>query len=384
MKGLGARLPRLRRPRLPLGPFLLDRYVLRDFFRLLFVSVVGSTLVFVVIHLIDHIDDYLDHDATLLEVARFYLYQLPYNAIITLPMAMLIATLLTMGDLGRHEELTAMKAGGRSLYRIVAPILATALAISLSVLWLGETVVPRLNSRASDIEDVEIKERRNEYKDYRSDFPYKNDAGYVFLIRSLFANDQVGASADQVAVERQLPDGGFIRIYTPKMYWEPAQRRWVLTDGYYRYFTREGQEQSWHFAFLRSPHFRETPQDFLQRPREPEEMGYTDLARYIDRKERTGRDATRHRVDLNLKLAYPFANFVIVLFGVTLAGRSVKDPGAALGFGLALFLSILFWMAIKVGQGIGYGGGLPPWVAAWLANMLFGGMGMGLLLRVRT
>ncbi len=375
---------RFSRPRLPAGPFLLDRYVLGEFFRILLLAVVASTLVFVLIHLIDHIDDYLDHDATIAEVGRYYLYLLPYNAIITLPMAMLIATLLTMGELGRHQELTAMKAAGRSLYRIVAPVLGTALVISLGVLWLGETVVPRLNARASDVEEVDIKERRNDYRDYRSDFPYRNDAGYVFLIRSLFANEKAGASADQVAVERQLPDGGFVRIYSPKMYWEPEQRRWVLTDGYYRYFTPRGEERSWHFAFLRSPAFRETPQDFLQRPREPEEMGYVELARYIDRKERTGGDATRHKVDLNMKLAYPFANFVIVLFGVTLAGRSVKDPGAALGFGLALFLCILFWMSIKVGQGIGYGGGLPPWGAAWLANILFGTIGLGLMLRVRT
>jgi lipopolysaccharide export system permease protein len=367
-----------------MGPLLLDRYVLRDFFRLLLLAVIGSTLVFVLIHLIDHIDDYLDHDATILEVARYYLYLMPYNAIITLPMAMLIATLLALGDLGRHEELTAMKASGRSLYRIVAPVLFTALLISLTVLWLGETVVPRLNARASDIEEVEIKERRNEYRDYRSDVPYKNDAGYVFLIRSLFANEKTGASADQVEVQRTLPDGSFIRINSPKMYWEPGARRWVLTDGYYRHFTREGQEQSWHFAFLRSPHFRESPQDFLQRSREPEEMGYAELARYIDRRERTGNSATHNRVDLNLKLAYPLANFIIVIFGVTLAGRSVKEPGAALGFGLALFLSILFWMAIKVGQGVGYGGGLPPWAAAWLANMLFGGIGLALLMRVRT
>ncbi len=367
-----------------MGPLILDRYVLREFVRILLLAVLGSTVIFVLIHLMDHIDRYLDDNATFGEVGRYYLHLLPYNAIITLPMAMLIATILAMGELGRHEELTAMKAGGRSLYRVVLPILASALLVSLAVLALGETLIPRLNARATEIEQVEIKEQRNEYRDYRSDFPYRNDAGYLFLIRSLFASDAAGASADQVEVQRVLPDGGFIRINSPKMYWEPERRRWVLTDGWYRYFSPGGQEQSWHFGFLRSPFFTETPQDFLQVPREPEDLGWAELSRYIDRKQRTGGDTTREEVDLHLKLAYPFANFIIVLFGVTLAGRSARERGAALGFGIALFLCIFFWVSIKVSQGIGYGGGLPPWLAAWLANVLFGTLGLALMLRARS
>lgn len=365
-------------------PFILDRYVLREFFRTLMLAVMASTVVFVLIHLMDHIDGYLDQEATLAEVVRYYAYLLPYNGIITLPMAMLIATILTMGELGRHEEITAMKAAGRSIYRIVLPLLLVAAGISVGVLLLGETVVPQLSRTANEIHDVEIAERRNDFRNYRADFPYRNDAGYTFLIRSLFSDSTTGSSADQILVHKEMPDGGVLRISAPKMFWEPERRRWILTDGWYRYFTPEGEERSWRFGFLRSPAFAETPQDFLQPPLEPEAMGYAELRRYIDRKERTGGDTTRERVDLNLKIAYPFANLVIVLFGVTLAGRSARRGGAALGFGLALFLCIVFWMSIKFGQGVGYGGGLPPWLAAWLANIVFGALGLMLLLRARS
>ena len=76
-----------------IGPLLLDRYVLREFFKILFLAVLSSTVIFVLIHVMDHIDGYLDNDATVSEVARYYVYLLPYNAVITLPMAMLIATI---------------------------------------------------------------------------------------------------------------------------------------------------------------------------------------------------------------------------------------------------------------------------------------------------
>ena len=55
-----------------------------------------------------------------------------------------------------------------------------------------------------------------------------------------------------------------------------------------------------------------------------------------------------------------------------------------MGFGLALFLTIVFWGFLRVSQGIGYGGGLPPIAAAWLANGIFGVVGLVLLSKAKT
>jgi lipopolysaccharide export LptBFGC system permease protein LptF len=80
----------------------LDRYVLREFLRILVITLFALTAVFVMIHLMDHVNVFLDHEATWLEVSRYYLLQLPYNTLLTMPMAMLIATILSIGDLGKH------------------------------------------------------------------------------------------------------------------------------------------------------------------------------------------------------------------------------------------------------------------------------------------
>jgi lipopolysaccharide export LptBFGC system permease protein LptF len=55
-----------------------------------------------------------------------------------------------------------------------------------------------------------------------------------------------------------------------------------------------------------------------------------------------------------------------------------------MGFGIALFLTIVFWGFLRVGQGIGYGGGLAPVWAAWLANGVFLVVALILLSRART
>jgi len=145
-------------------------------------------------------------------------------------------------------------------------------------------------------------------------------------------------------------------------------------------------ERMFTFALLRSPAISDSPQELLVESKDPEEMGYEDLVRYITDRERLGADTRQEQVDLHMKIAYPFANFVILIFGIALVGSAshAGRQSATVGFGLALFLTIIFWGFLRVGQGIGYGGALPPVVAAWLADGIFGLVGIVLLARART
>ncbi|HET6342178.1 MAG TPA: LptF/LptG family permease [Gemmatimonadota bacterium] len=420
---------------------LLDRYVMGEFIRMLILSLISLTAIFVLVHLMDHIDLYLDEGAPWPAIGKYYLYQTPYNLLLTMPMAMLVATILALGELGRHGELTAMKASGVSLYRVVAPILAFALLLSLGVLALGETVVPRLNERVNDVYDEEIRGEPPGRENFRGSFVYQNDDGYTYIVRALFVEEgvvpdslappspeearaaaaadlaerrraaglesgatpdsaaealsepeesdprpAVEASAEQVEIQRRFPDGTFLRINAPQMVWESASETWVLRRGELRVFPQGEEERMFGFSLLRSARLTDPPAELLAEEKEPEEMSYEDLRAYIGKQERLGADTLTERVDLAMKLSYPFANLVIALFGVALIGSATHlgRRGGGMGFGLALFLTIVFWGFLRVSQGIGYGGGLPPAAAAWLANGIFGVVGLMLLSRAKT
>ncbi|HYO45201.1 MAG TPA: LptF/LptG family permease [Gemmatimonadota bacterium] len=391
----------------------LDRYVMGRFLGALTIALAALTVIFVLVHLMDHVDVYLDHEAPWSTVGRYYLLQTPYNTLLTLPMAVLIATIISIGELGRYGELTAMKASGLSLYRITLPLVVFGLALTLGVLFLGETIVPRLNEHGNEVYEEEILDQPGDFEDFRGNFVYQNPEGYTYLVRSMFVNDSGGGSADQVEIQRELEDGTFLRINAPQMTWEGEKGRWSLRNGELRVFpgaevaadsaaadTTSGDttgtdttalsqpidERMYTFALLRSPAISDSPQELLVESKDPEEMGYEDLVRYIDDRERLGADTRQEQVDLHMKVAYPFANFVILIFGIALVGSAshASSQSGTVGFGLALFLTIVFWGFLRVGQGIGYGGGLPPVAAAWLANGIFGLVGLVLLARART
>ena len=363
----------------------LDRYVLAQFLRILVITLGALTVVFIMIHLMDNIDVYLDHDAAWIDVARFYLYQAPFNMGITLPMAMIIATILSIGEMGKHGELTAMKASGISLFRLVYPMLVFALLASLGSLVLGETIIPRLNEEGNDIYEEDVLGGTEEFENYRGNFLYQDRDGYTYIVRSLFVEDTLG-SAEQVEIQRKLPNGTFVRINAANMVWEPSSRSWVMRNGEIRVFPEAGEERMYTFLMLRSRWLDDAPKDLLAEEKDPEEMGYAELEVYIDDRERLGVETRTHKVDLQMKLAYPFANLIVVLFGVAIVGSAAHAgrSSGTVGFGVALFLTIVFWGFVRVGQGIGYGGGLGPAASAWLGNAAFGVVSLALLARART
>src|SRR6476620_10356899 len=100
---------------------LLDRYVLTSWLRLFVLTALGFPFVAVLISMIDDLNKLLDRGLTVSQIIVSYLYALPENISQVMP-AVLVATVFTVGGMGRHAEITAAKASGRSFHRLVQPL----------------------------------------------------------------------------------------------------------------------------------------------------------------------------------------------------------------------------------------------------------------------
>ncbi|MBD3368190.1 MAG: LPS export ABC transporter permease LptG [Candidatus Eisenbacteria bacterium] len=352
---------------------LLDRYILRKIalpLILVFVTFVG---IFILVDLFDHANRFIDNDVPVQLVGLYYLYYTPMIIVLTAPVAMLLATLLALGRLSRKNEIMAMKGSGVSLYRILAPVLLLALCLSLVTLVVGEELLPPATQRRLDIEEQTID--RKPSRMIRTDLIYMYPDGNVLLARRF--NLRSGTMEDvtyEEFGEGHLPTR---RIDAPLARW--TGDRWVLEGGSVRRF-EDGEETIRSFDRVPLPGDEPTPEELAARPVEPEEMGYLDLRDYIARLRAGGNDPRDLEVQLRLKIAFPFVTLIMTLLGAPLAAGT-RRSGFAIAFTSALAISFVYYGVIQIGQVLGEETILPPWLAAWMANIIFGILGVYLLVR---
>ena len=126
---------------------IIDRYLIREFLKTMLLALVSFVLLFILVDVFEKLDIFIDAKAKAWMVAFYYLYQIPYILVLTLPVAMLLASMGTISQMSRNYEIVALKSSGISLNRIFMPLLVLGLLVSLLVLGFGETVVPFTNQK---------------------------------------------------------------------------------------------------------------------------------------------------------------------------------------------------------------------------------------------
>src|SRR5258708_36208010 len=158
----------------------LDRYLLREWLRVLLISLLGFPILVIVIDLTDKLDTYMARGIKPGAVALSYIFDLPEKMFLVLPVAVLFATVFTVGSLGRHSELTAAKASGISFHRLVRPLFAAAGAAFIAGLLLGEIAPVATSRRLEMLGEKAIRSTSSRYN-----FVYRADRRSVYAIRAL-------------------------------------------------------------------------------------------------------------------------------------------------------------------------------------------------------
>src|ERR1043166_6507089 len=121
---------------------IIDRYVLRQFIVTAIFALFAFIIIFVVVDMMENLDDFLDRSASIGIIVTYYLYFIPEIVKLLIPVAMLLSALFTTGRLSTYNELTALKSSGFSLYRFMAPLLVFALLVSAASIYFNGWIVP--------------------------------------------------------------------------------------------------------------------------------------------------------------------------------------------------------------------------------------------------
>jgi len=370
---------RLPRPRLRF-PNTLDRYVVRSFAFVFFLVLLSGVSIYVLADLSENVDDILKYHVARGVVLNYYKYlslQIFYDIA---PILVLVTTLITFSLLSRTNEITACKALGVSLYRLALPALAAAAVVAVLAGYLEASVLPASNQRVAQLKD-QIKGREASRTYRRADRQWLFGQGrYVY--------NYLHFDPRQRALQRlqvfEFDDDHRLasRLFAQQAVFEQGEE-WVFTDGWVRRFNGVEVTDYRRFSAPRLVDFPEAPDYFEAEIRRPEQMRYGELKDYIGELEESGQAVPELKVDLYKKAAFPVVSWVMALVALPFAFRLGRQ-GALYGIGISIVLGMGFLVVFAFFSTLGEAGALPPAVAVWSPDVLFGVLAVYLFLGVRT
>src|SRR5258708_2732350 len=271
-------------------PNTLDRYIIREFLKILMLVLVSTAALFVIVDYTDLSGDIRTNHIAFHTVASYYRFLIFQILNYTLPISVLVSTLVTFGIFSKNNEVTAFKSGGMSLYRAALPIVGIALAISALAYLQLDYVLPYSNQRVE-----ELRNRIKAKKTVRA-IPTPHQQKLWFLgkgryIINFLAYDRDEKELTPVQVFEFHPTKFRLtrRVYADHAKWDGVG--WAFSNGWMRSFGDDGSST---YAPIVRPlrlYYSERPQDFATEARAPAPMTFPQFRRYIDTIRKSGYSA---------------------------------------------------------------------------------------------
>lgn len=371
---------------------LLDRYLFRELLTPLAYCLGGFLIFWISYDLFTELQEMQERKLHLLDVLAYSLAMTPEFLVTILPVVLLLALLYTLTNHSRHNEITAMRAAGVSLWRLCVPYFVVGLAASVVLFWLNEWCVPRSANWAERILNRHVQKpgdagTQNEFRN----FGFTNARDH----RTWFIAEYRVKTAEMLKpqVNWTLPDGSSHRLYADRA---------IRIVGVWTFFNAAGYSQtdasapllpSFQTNALAMPEFTEKPAEIedeikigsyrsfrnSRRADIPLKVIYNHL-RLNPNLPRA--DASWLLTKLHGRLAAPWTCLVVVLIAIPFGAASGRR-NLFVGVAGSIFICFAYFIIQQVSLALGSAGHLPAWLAAWLPNMIFGTTGLVLTARVR-
>jgi LPS export ABC transporter permease LptG/LPS export ABC transporter permease LptF len=373
-------------------PLILDDYVLRSFVSYLLLILSSLLVLFLVFTYFELLSDIVRKKIPLLTQLEYLLNFVPSVLYQVTPLAVLLTVLIMFGLMQKSNEITAMKATGVSIYRTVIPILIIATTLAGGLFVLDQWYLPYANKRVETLRNLIKGKPAQTYlrpdrkwifgeSKKRSDGTVENRKIYYYE-----AFDPDRNTFGSVSVFELNPHSFQMikRVYAARARWAEHLQKWTFENGWQRSWSNapgtDPREDLRKFDVSTFAELNEPPTYFKKEVLQSSEMNYDELQRYIYDLQQGGFDVVRLRVQLQKKLAFPLITLVMAVLAVPFA-LSGGRRGALSGIVVALVIGVTYVLTSSLFEAMGNVSQLPPLIAAWSPDLIFGLAGGYLIMK---
>ncbi|HEV7179663.1 MAG TPA: LptF/LptG family permease [Candidatus Baltobacteraceae bacterium] len=362
---------------LPRGvrPTILDRYMIAELWGPFGFGLSAFTLIFAATQVLEIGRMVSTDHAPLIAAIEVFLWSLPGEVVLVIPMALLLGTLLAMQRLSGESEITAMKAGGITFSRMVAPLLWAGIAMSAVTFVLQEYVVPYAGDQLTQITDVVINHTSAFNQDLTVSAPLPGGGKQMTIATAYEPHTQALLHVTLVQYDRNNQPTQVIFADRADF----SVDKWTLENMSLYRFNPDGTILAEPRVAKQQVELGEKPTDIVKRLSQNnlDTMSRTEIASIVKSGQLTPTELRKYVTTYQEKLARPFACFVFTLIAVPFGIRAARGGGStSLGFGLAVAIVFVYYIVMTIFSYIGQAFlPLAP-LAAWMPNLIFTAYGV--------
>lgn len=344
---------------------IIDRYLVKEILKCFAIVLTVVLALFIIVEFFNKADNFMEAGLSISRLIRYLQLKLPQIIVQIAPLGILLAVLVALGLMNKHNEIIALKSGGVSIYFLMRSVLAIAVFISFILFILSEVVVPITISKANKIWFGEVK-KKPVLATRQKNIWIKGDRAIYFIRYFNPQNQSVSGvtlnyfdKAFKLSKRIDAKSGVF------------QKGKWIFSDIMEQVLDEDSGTYAVHIYPQQTVEMDVLPEDLTRVFKMSEEMNVAELISYIREVESDGYDATAFRVDLYARFAFPLLPIIVCIIGVGIAAKRKGAEGPSVSIAYGALVVFLYWVIHSFCLSLGYGGMLPPIIAAWISNIIF-------------
>jgi len=355
---------------------IIREYILGEFLKPLVACFILFISLSWIIDLFDHLDEIVKAKVPLFVLCDYYFSLTPFIFVNISPIIIIISTIFTLSMLDRHNEIMAIKAIGVNLWSVIWIFLGFGILMSVLNFGVNELVKPNSYLHSITLKEEYFKPQGARGKNQiMKDITLYGSKNRIFIINSYDVKRQ---QINNITISENNSANELSRqIVAKRAQW--VEGYWIFYDCIitdYENGKIKGQPQIYKEKVIL---LDEKPRDIQRANLQPDLMSYWQLKKYIRRLKSSGFKANKELVTFYNKIAFPLANFIIIFFAVPFTLTRERNENIFLGVAMSIGISFSYWGFNAVCLSLGKIGILHPLLAAWLTNIVFTLVGIGLI-----
>ncbi len=345
----------------------IDWYIIKKFITTFFIALLLIIGIVIIFDISEKVDDFVEKQAPLKAIVfDYYVNFVPYFINMFSPLFVFITVIFFTSRMAANSEIIAILSCGVSYRRMMYPYMVSALIIAALSLGLNLFVIPKANADRVRFEARYTKLDRKNLN--TSNVHYQLNPGQFVYVESFSTWNNTAYNFTLEDIE----DNKLIRKITAETaVWDSTFAGWRLKKYFIRDYTDPVQDRITSGAQLDTV-LSLTITDFYRNKKTVETLPYAQLNELIDVQNLRGDSNVMYSlIEKHTRFALPFSAFILTMMAVSLSSRK-RRGGIGLNIGMGIALSFTYILFLRFSQMFVYGGLLPPFVALWVPNVIFG------------